>query len=129
GFPASGGDSAPMVIERSRKLDALYQGYHITAPTTFAMDPGYSYYTSSVDGGVTWSAPVRVGAEAGTMSLDEWWIDGSIGRDPAGNLYAAWDTQSANGDVGWISFSTDGGATWSPAIHPPPDPLHGPPVI
>src|SRR5438105_1738008 len=61
GFPASGGDSAPMVIEPSGKIDVLYQGYHITNTTTYTMDPAYSYYISSTDHGATWSAPVRVG--------------------------------------------------------------------
>jgi len=127
-FPASGGDSAPMVIEPNGRIDVLYQGYHITDTTTYAMDPAFSYFTASTDRGVTWSAPIRVGGEGGTMSLDEWWIDGGIGRDAAGNLYAVWDTQGMNADGsandrGWLSFSTDGGGTWSPAIQGPPDRL------
>jgi hypothetical protein len=128
GFPASGGDSAPMVIEPSGRIDVLYQGYHITDTTTYAMDPGYSYFTSSRDRGATWSAPIRVGGEGGTMSLDEWWIDGGIARDSGGNLYAVWDTQGTNADgsprdTGWLSFSADGGATWSRAIQGPLDTL------
>src|SRR3954452_16397004 len=39
GFPASGGDSAPLVVEPSGRIDVLYQGYQITDTTTFAMDP------------------------------------------------------------------------------------------
>ena len=126
GFPASGGDSAPMVIEPSGKIDVLYQGYHITDTTTYAMDPAYEYFTASTDGGTTWSTPVRLGPDSGTMSLDEWWIDGGIGRDASGNLYAVWDTQGSTNDIGWLSFSTDGGLTWSPAIQVPPDQLVGP---
>ena len=53
------------------------------------------------------------------MSLDEWWIDGDIGMDAGGNLYAVWDTQSDNEDVGWLAFSTDHGATWSDPIQAP----------
>jgi BNR/Asp-box repeat protein len=129
GFPASGGDSAPMVIEPSGRIDVLYQGYHITDTTTFAMDPGYSYFTSSTDRGTTWSPPVRVGGEGGTMSLDEWWIDGDIGMDAGGNLYATWDTQGTNADTGWVAYSTDHGATWSPAIQATPDALNVPHVM
>lgn len=129
GFPASGGDSAPMVIEPSGRIDVLYQGYQITNTKTYAMDPGYSYFTASTDEGATWSAPVRVGGEGGTMSLDEWWIDGGIGRDAAGNLYAVWDTQGASTDTSWISFSTDGGAHWSPAIQATPDSLQVPHIM
>ena len=134
GFPASGGDSGPMVVEPSGRVDVLYQGYHITNTTTYAMDPAYSYFTSSTDHGVTWSAPVRVGAQGGTMSLSEWWIDGAIGRDAGGNLYATWDTQVTNpggsaNDFGWLSFSTDGGGTWSAPIQAPADQLNVPHIM
>jgi hypothetical protein len=129
GFPASGGDSAPMVIEPNGRIDVLYQGYHITDTTTYAMDPAYSYFTASSDGGATWSTPVKLGPDNGTMSLSEWWIDGDIGRDTAGNLYAVWDTQGADDDVGWLSYSTDDGATWSAPVQVPPDQLNVPHVM
>lgn len=129
GFPASGGDSAPMVIEPSGRIDVLYQGYHITDTTTYAMDPAYEYFTASDDGGTTWSPPVRVGGSAGTMSLSEWWIDGGVAMDSAGNLYAVWDTQSSTEDVGWLSYSTDHGAHWSAPIQASPDRLAVPHVM
>jgi hypothetical protein len=129
GFPASGGDSAPMVVEPSGRIDVLYQGYHITDTTTYAMDPAYQYFTASDDGGRTWSAPVRVGASAGTMSLDEWWIDGDIAMDAGGDLYAVWDTQTATEDVGWLSYSTDHGIHWSDPIQATTDRLAVPHVM
>jgi len=134
GFPASGGDSAPLVVEPSGRIDVLYQGYQITNPTTFTMNPAYSYFTASVDQGATWSAPVRVGAQGGTMSLAEWWIDGDIGIDAAGNLYATWDTQGTNADgsandLGWLSFSTDHGQRWSAPLQAPADRLGVPHII
>ncbi len=126
GFPASGGDSGPLLVEPSGRIDVLYQGYHITNRTTFTMSPAHTYFTSSVDGGATWSAPVRVGPKKLTMSLAEWWIDGSLGMDAAGNLYATWDSQSPKHqlpkrDVGWLSYSTNHGKTWSPLIRVTPD--------
>jgi len=126
GFPASGGDSGPMVIERNGRIDVLYQGYQITDTTTFTMNPAVSYFTASNDHGKTWSTPVAVGASAGTMSLSEWWIDGDIGIDAADNLYATWDTQGTNSDgsandIGWLSFSTDRGKQWSTPIQGPLD--------
>lgn len=121
GFPASGGDSAPLVIERNGDIALEYQGYAITNPTTFTMNPANTYFTQSSDGGSTWSTPVRVGASAGTMSLAEWWIDGAIGQDAAGNLYITWDTQGATTDTGWLSFSVDHGRTWSAPIRATPD--------
>ena len=81
GFPASGGDSAPLVIEPDGRIDLEYQGYHITNDVTYTMTPAHSYFTSSDDGGKTWSAPVQVGADRLTMSKAEWWIDGAIGID------------------------------------------------
>ena len=126
GFPASGGDLAPLVVEPSGRIDVLYQGYHITNPTTYTMDPAVSYFTSSTDRGSTWSTPVPVGAAVGTMSLSEWWIDDDIGIDAGGNLYATWDTQGTNADgspndIGWLSFSTNHGRTWSTPVQAPSD--------
>jgi hypothetical protein len=134
GFPASGGDSAPLVVEPSGRIDVLYQGYQITDTTTYTMNPAYSYFTSSTDHGQTWSAPVRVGAQGGTMSLDEWWIDGDISIDSGGNLYATWDTQGTNpdgsaNDVGWLSYSTDHGAHWSAPLQAPADRLAVPHIM
>jgi hypothetical protein len=134
GFPASGGDSGPMVIESSGRVDVLYQGYQITNTTTFTMNPAYSYFTASTDHGVTWSPPVRVGAQGGTMSLAEWWIDGDIGIDAGGNLYATWDTQGTNADgsasdTGWLAFSTDGGRHWTAPIQAPAERVDAPHII
>ncbi len=121
GFPASGGDSAPLWVEPSGRIDLLYQGYHITNTSTFTMDPANTFFTSSTDGGAHWSAPVLVGPGTGTMSLSEWWIDGALGIDTAGNLYATWDTQGPTQDTGWLAVSTNHGATWSAAVRVTPD--------
>jgi hypothetical protein len=134
GFPASGGDSAPLVVEPDGRIDVLYQGYMVTNQVTYALSPAHSYFTASSDGGATWSAPVAVGPQAGTMSLAEWWIDGDIGIDAAGNLYATWDTQGTNpdgsaDDVGWLSFSTDHGVRWSVPVQAPADRLGVPHIL
>jgi hypothetical protein len=129
GFPASGADSAPMVVEPNGRIDVLYQGFHITNTTTYAMDPAHSYFTSSTDGGATWSRPVELGPNNGTMSLAEWWIDGDIGIDTAGDLYAVWDTQGDTTATGWLSYSTDHGAHWSTPVQVPPDRLNVPHVM
>jgi hypothetical protein len=55
------------------------------------------------------------------MSLAEWWINGSLAADAAGNLYATWDTQGTSTDVGWLAYSTDLGATWSAPTRVTPD--------
>lgn len=98
------------------------------------MNPAYSYFTSSTGGGATRSTPVAVDPQAGTMSLSEWWIDGDIGIDAAGNLYATWDTQGTNADgtandIGWLSYSTDAGKHWSAPIQALPDTLNVPHIM
>lgn len=125
-FPNSGADSAPLVVQSDGQIDVLYQGYQVSNPPTDTLGTGNSYFTSSADQGQTWSAPVRVGGQAGTMSTLEWWIDGDISIDPTGNLYATWDTQGTNpdgsaNDIGWLSYSTDGGVTWSAPVQAPAD--------
>jgi hypothetical protein len=121
GFPASGGDSAPILVEPNGRIDVEYQGYQITNTTTFTMNPAHSFFTSSTDGGKTWSTPVQVGPDNLTMSLAEWWIDGALGMDTAGNLYITWDSQGSTEDVGWFSFSTDHGRHWSALERVTPD--------
>jgi len=85
------------------------------------MNPAHSFFTSSTDGGKTWSTPVQVGPDNLTMSLAEWWIDGALGMDTAGNLYITWDSQGSTEDVGWFSFSTDHGRHWSALARVTPD--------
>jgi hypothetical protein len=111
-FPAGGGDSAPILVEPNDRLDVLYQGYTVTNTSTYTLAPAHEYFTYSTDEGQTWSAPVMIGPSNLTMSLAEWWIDGSLGRDSGGNLYSTFDTQGTY-DIGWLSYSTNDGATWS----------------
>jgi hypothetical protein len=132
GFPASGGDSAPLLVEPSGRVDVLYQGYKVTNTRTYTLAPAHSYFTSSTDRGTTWSTPVRVGPRAGTMSLAEWWIDGDIAMDSGGNLYATWDTQGTSGsrdDIGWLSFSADHGQHWSAPVQAPADRFNVPHIM
>jgi hypothetical protein len=115
GFPLGGAYSAPIVVEPNGTIDVLYW-QHPTDPTTLALSPGHEYFIRSVDGGASWSTPVLVDPQAGTIGLDEWWIDGSLAVDGAGNLYAAWDTQSGGQDTAWLAWSTNGGQSWSPPL-------------
>jgi len=112
-FPGSGADSAPLVVEPDGRLDVLYQGYQILSRTTLRLGVAHSFFTTSADNGRTWSRPRRLGPARLSTSTSEWWIDGSLGLDSAGNLYATWDTQSGGRDVGWLAYSTDRGRGWS----------------
>lgn len=112
GFPLGGVYSAPIVAERNGTLDVLYW-QHPTNPSTLVLSPGHEYFTRSTDGGASWSKPVAVDPGAGSIALPVWWIDGSLAVDPAGNLYAAWDTQRKHRDTAWLAWSTDRGRRWS----------------
>jgi hypothetical protein len=120
-FPAGGGDSAPLLVAPDGRIYAEYQGYHIISPTKLTTKTAHSFVTSSDDNGATWSAPIRIGPPALTMDNSEWWIDGSISADSAGNLYVTWDTQSGGDDIGWLSYSTDHGQSWSRLQRATPD--------
>lgn len=115
GFPLGGVYSAPIVVERDGTLDVLYW-QHPTDPKTLSVSPGKQFFARSKNGGATWSPPVAVGARAGTIALPVWWINGWLALDPAGILYASWDTQQGTRDTAWLAWSTDGGKHWSPPL-------------
>ncbi len=76
------------------------------------------YFARSTDGGVTWSANVRIDdALSEVPSL----VEGgkpSLAVGPDGTLYAAWhDDRNGNLDQDiYFARSTDGGVTWSASI-------------
>src|SRR6266700_108417 len=116
GFPASGADSAPVVVEPGGRIDVLYQGYQVLNRKTLKLGVAHSYFTASTDQGRKWSRPRRLGPARLSMNTTEWWIDGSLGIDSAGNLYATWDTQSGGRDIGWLAYSTSHGRSGSRLI-------------
>ncbi|RAG85950.1 hypothetical protein DN069_09245 [Streptacidiphilus pinicola] len=129
GYPNSGADSAPIIAESDGSLDVVYQGYTVTNVPTDTLTVASLYATRSMDGGASWSAPVAIGASAGTMNTAEWWIDGAEALGPDGTLYATWDTQGQSTDTGWLSYSRDHGATWSAPVQAPADTLQVPHII
>jgi hypothetical protein len=121
GFPAGGGDAAPLLVLPDGHLYAEYQGYDVTNPAKLTLGTAHSFATSSGDDGSTWSTPVRVGPAQPAMNDSEWWIDGAISADANGNLYVTWDTQTGGADVGWLAYSTDHGERWSRPQRVTPD--------
>jgi hypothetical protein len=128
GFPLGGGYSAPLVIGPDGSVDVLYIA-HPTDPATDQVHPGYEYFTSSQDGTHWPAAPQKIWPGKGTLSVPEWWIDGDISIDAAGNLYVTWDTQTAAGDIGWLTYSEDDGRTWSAPLRVTPDTDHAPHIV
>jgi hypothetical protein len=125
GYPDGGDDEGDVTVAPNGAVDVLYQGYKVMDRKTLTLAHGYEYFTTSTDGGRKWSAPVVVGASAGQMTINMWWDDGYITTGPGGYLYATWDTQGTAGghktDIGWVSFSPDGGRTWSAPVQATPD--------
>src|SRR5258708_14470972 len=62
------------------------------------------------------------------MNRTEWWIDGAMSCDLAGNLYAAWDSQVRGRDIGWLAYSTNHGRTWS-TVRVTPDSANVPHIV
>ncbi|HVB45193.1 MAG TPA: sialidase family protein [Streptosporangiaceae bacterium] len=121
GFPTSGADSAPVLVEPDGRIDVLYQGYQVLNRKTLKFGVAHSYFTTSTDHGLKWSKPIRIGPARLSMNTTGWWIDGSLGIDTAGNLYTTWDTQSGGHDIGWLAYSTTKGRAWSRLIRVTPD--------
>lgn len=133
GYPDAGADMGQIIVAPSGAIDVLYQDYKVTNTKTLKLGPGVEDFVTSANGGKTWSAPVVVGAKAGTQTVDEWWNDVSLSADSSGDLYATWDTQGTSGstktDVGWVSFSANGGKTWSAPVQATPDKKNVPHIV
>jgi len=133
GYPWSGADNGPMVVDPSGQLDMVFQDYP-TNPKTHILSPAINFFTSSDDDGTTWSPPVIIGLAGGSMSTLEWWNEPSIGIDAGDNLYAAWDTQGktvtgTHTDTGWLSYSQNGGTSWSTPVQAPMDTKNVPHIM
>jgi hypothetical protein len=76
-----------------------------------------TYVVKSTDGGATWTAPKAIAPVADIAPLRNTAF--RVNSYPAaaaaanGDLYATWNTETANGSVAVYSKSTDGGANWS----------------
>jgi hypothetical protein len=121
GFPDHGGGVGGIILVEPRgRIDLLFWVLKGGVPRP-ALPGGFIYFTSSTDRGSSWSRPVPVQPGAGTIGTAVTWIDGQLGIDAGGNLYATWDTQRPGVDIGWLSYSTDHGQTWSAAQRATPD--------
>ena len=111
-YPWGGALAAPLLVEPNGQVDVLYEDYNTTAKHWLGAE-GAQYFSKSLNGGRTWSTPVQVGAKS--LANDTWWIDGDLGRDSSGTLYASYDNQNTTtgNDQAWLATSTDDGASWS----------------
>jgi hypothetical protein len=112
GFPAGGADCGPLLVAADGKIYVDYHAFRTTGRDHLTLTAAHNFVTSSVNGGKTWSKPVLIGPSGLTMNRIEWWIDGDVSADSAGNLYATWDSKVHGRDIGWLAYSTNHGRTW-----------------
>jgi hypothetical protein len=84
----------------------------------------------SLDGGLTWQAPVTVSLGGGGAFYDKSWITCDTWAASAfyGNCYVEWDDAFA-GDLFKMSRSTDGGTTWTTSTVPNQSVIGGQPLV
>jgi uncharacterized repeat protein (TIGR01451 family) len=75
-------------------------------------------FVRSVDGGLTFSAPLRINDDP--INHDKWHWFGTLAVAPNGRIDVVWlDTRNAANNTDsqlFYSFSSDGGLTWSPNV-------------
>ena len=81
-------------------VDNLYLTWHLG---------GVMKFSRSTDLGVTWSAPIDLSVNSAQEG-----IGSDITSDKNGNVYYIWPT--FDGGMTWVRKSTDGGATFEPAV-------------
>lgn len=99
-----------------RSGGARHGWVYVLASVETPNDPMDVHFIRSTDGGVTWSAPVRVNDDPTGNGAWQWF--GTMSVAPDGRIEAVWNDSRAAGVDGtmtalYYSYSTDGGATWS----------------
>jgi hypothetical protein len=123
-FPRNGGISAPVVTQPDGRLDVLYWGHFVCRPPGDKLSAGHEFFTSSATGNIWPAHPLKLWPSKGPIALPVWWIDGNLSIDAGGTLYAAWDTQTAAGDIGWLTWSVNHGRTWAAPVRVTPGRSH-----
>jgi hypothetical protein len=91
------------------------------------------FINRSIDDGQTWGNPVTIPApDTNKVDLDKNWTvcDNHLGSPGYGNCYTEFDN-FGQGDLEYMSTSTDGGLTWSTPVSPAGNPkgLGGQPLV
>ena len=116
-----GGGANTAVSDTSVIYDAKHAVWMIASLTIRTGTIG-AVVSRSIDGGASWGNPVVVSQGAG---LDKTWIacDDAATSPHYGNCYMEWDDND-NGNLVWMSTSSDGGLTWAAPVTPK-GPTHG----
>jgi hypothetical protein len=112
-FQGAGANAA--VSDVSVIYDAAH-GVWILCSLTLASNGGAQVVVSRSPDGLNWNNPIAV---SHTPDPDKNWItcDDTITSPFYGHCYVEWD-DVAQGNLVWMSTSTDGGQTWSAAVNP-----------
>lgn len=111
-YPYGGMVAAPIVIAPNGTIMILYEDYNMSS--SHAVEKGYNYFIESSDGGVTWSKRVMIGPSPGAyLPNTDWWIDGAIMLGSNGEIYTSYDVTIKGVDVPYLSYSLNGGSSWS----------------
>jgi hypothetical protein len=108
-YPNGGCPAGPLLVEPNGTIAVLYEDYSIGANHVLGL--GHNFFSRSVNGGGSWSLPVRV--DNASFPNSSWWIDGALARDNSGSLYATFDTINGSVDTAGVAISRDDGASWS----------------
>lgn len=115
GGPNPGGLSGQVAIAAS-PLNAAHV-YLLCSVNPPGNDPLDVMFSRSIDGGQTWSAPVRVNDDSTTNGAWQWF--GTMSVAPNGRIDVVWndtrDDPLANFSKTRYSYSLDEGVTWSPS--------------
>jgi hypothetical protein len=89
---------------------------YVLASVRTLSDPLDVHFIRSTDGGQTWSSPMRVNDDPAGNGAWQWF--GTMSVSPDGRIDAVWNDTRGTADSSmsalFHSYSTDGGATWSP---------------
>lgn len=100
--PGEGASNPRIVIDESGIGHAVWNRYD--------GNDGRVQYTRTIDGGVTWSAPVNLSTSGGSAQRPHIAVDGS------GNLIAVWHRSNGDNNIVQASRSTNSGVSWSTPV-------------
>jgi hypothetical protein len=107
-----------LTVDRSGTATNNYTYMLATVQPFGASNGSDIMFSRSTDGGVTFSAPLRINDDPVNHSKWHWF--GTLAVAPNGRIDSVWlDTRNAPNNIDsqlFYSWSTDGGVTWSPNV-------------
>jgi hypothetical protein len=134
GAPGATGGGFERVSDASVAYDAAHGVWLVSSiPVTSKLEVPHVVVSRSLTGGTIWTDPVIVPPPAGGKAdVDKNWTacDNTASSPFYGHCYTEFDN-FVQGDLEYMSTSSDGGATWSTPVYPAGKPhgLGGQPVV